>query len=108
MTLTSPKLRVMAEYGSSGIWAIEPIGPFRHGMLPHEKLGLPPELARQFESWISLYWKRTEPVPFDTVGFNAIGREAARQLKQFVGPETYVEYVPELPDGGLGPAEEIG
>ena len=45
-------VRVMPEYMSSGIWAAEPDGWFRHGMLTHDSLGLPATLAARFDAWI--------------------------------------------------------
>jgi hypothetical protein len=101
------KLRVMADYGSSGIWVMEPVGPFRHGMIRHGSLGLPKELSSRFDEWIRLYWKRTEETPFDVNRFNQIGKALARELKQFAGPDVYIEFQPELPDGGLGSPEVI-
>ncbi|MBO0795301.1 MAG: hypothetical protein J2P36_30785 [Ktedonobacteraceae bacterium] len=104
-----PKLRVMAEYGSSGIWMIGQIGIFRHGMIEHHALGLPPELARHFDEWIMEY---TSPLEnpghsLDVTGFNATGRALAAELKRFLGPAYQVEYLPEKEDGSLGAAESI-
>lgn len=101
------KLRVMAEYASSGIWVIEPVGPFRHYMIAPEALGLPANLAEQFADWVGYYWKRLEGGSFDDAQFNAIGRKITKELKEFIGAETFVEYVPEMADGSLGVAEEI-
>ena len=98
----------MAEYSSSGLWAIEPTGPFRHGMVSYEALDLPEELAQRFREWISRYWLRLDGKPFDVEAFNAMGRALAQELKQVVGPAVYVEFVPERPDGGIGAAEEVG
>src|SRR5437867_1069892 len=47
--------RVMAEYGSSGIWAIGNKAPFRHGMVEHSALQLPPEICDRFVKWIQTY-----------------------------------------------------
>lgn len=108
------KLRVMAEYDSSGIWVIGQIGPFRHGMISHTDLGLPPELARRFDQWIEYYDARlADTVPeyahleFNAEEFNRMGRALARELKALVGPECYVEFLPELQDGGMGNAEVV-
>ncbi len=97
----------MADYGSSGIWVDEPIGPFRHGMITHRRLGLPAELAAQFAAWIDKYWARSGRRPLDVPSFNAQGRSFAVELKRFVGAETTVLYEPELEDGELGPPEVI-
>ena len=101
------RLRVMAEYGSSGIWVAEPLGPFRHGMVEHKKLGLPDDLALRFAAWIEAYWARADHRPLDVPAFNAEGRALATALKRFVGPDTQVVYEPELEDEGLGPPEII-
>lgn len=106
-TLLPSKLRVMADYESSGIWVIEAIGPFRHGMISHESLKLPVDIANRFDEWITLYWKRLRDPDFDSDEFNDFGRAIAKELKQFVGDDVYVEFVPELPDGDLGEPEII-
>lgn len=90
----------MAEYGSSGVWVAEAVGPFRHGMIGHKRLGLPDQLAERFRAWIDRYWKRLE-AGFDAVAFNVEGRALAVELKAFVGAETEVIYEAEAPDGGL-------
>jgi hypothetical protein len=100
------RLRVMAEYGSSGVWAAEQIGPFRHGMVRHSTLSLPDDLAARFEAWITRYWQRRES-EFDTALFNAEGLELARALKRHVGPQTEVVFAPEAEDGGLLPEQVV-
>jgi hypothetical protein len=45
----------MSEYGSSGIWAAEPVGPFRPGMVGYPRLGLSAELAARFAARIEWY-----------------------------------------------------
>lgn len=90
----------MAEYGSSGIWVAEAVGPFRHGMIGHKRLGLPNQLAERFRAWIDRFWKRSEAC-FDSVAFIVEGRALAVELKAFVGPETEVIYEAEAPEGGL-------
>jgi hypothetical protein len=100
-------LRVMAEYGSSGIWVAEAFGPFRHGMIDYKRLGLPDELAAKFAAWVDRYWARADRRPFDEAAFNAQGRSLAIALKEFVGPDTQVIFEPELEDGGLGAPEII-
>jgi hypothetical protein len=103
------RLRVMAEYESSGIWGIVQIGPFRHGMIEHQALGLPPELAQQFDAWIMEYTSQLESPnhPLDVASFNATGRALAEALKRFLGPAYEVEYLPQQEDGSLGAAEHI-
>jgi len=104
------KLRVMAEYESSGIWVIEPVGPFRHGMIRHEALDVPSGLSSQFREWIDLYWQRIDEdisSDEDTKKFNQTGRTLAKALKDYLGPNVYVEYIPELPDGSRGSSEII-
>ncbi len=83
------RLRVMADYGSSGIWVIGQIGPFRHGMIKHRSLGLSAELARRFDEWIDEYTSRLDPSrgALDVAAFNAKGRALAKDLKRFLGPE---------------------
>lgn len=107
-------LIVLAEYGSSGIWTRETNGV---GMVEHEEIHLPPELSQRFNHWIELYYSRlpperrgsafgeSDPIPLDQ--FNAIGRNLARELKAFVGPDVIVQYVPELSGIGEGPPELI-
>ncbi|MBE0535234.1 MAG: hypothetical protein IH624_06145 [Phycisphaerae bacterium] len=95
----------MADYGSSGIWACVPVGPFRHGMLEHSSLSLPKELSGAIDRWIEEYWKVLDaPEQFDQAAFVAEGRRLAVELKQFVGPEISVEYDPEVgePEDILG------
>jgi hypothetical protein len=90
----------MAEYGSSGIWAAEPVGPFRHGMVPYAKLHLDADLILDFEAWILRYWQRRES-GFNTPAFNAEGLRLAKELKRHMGPETEVLFAPESESGGL-------
>jgi len=97
----------MADYGSSGIWVIETIGPFRHGMVWYESLGIPADLSDRFKAWIAAYWQRLEEDKFKVREFNALGRRLAMELKGFFGPDTYVEFIPETPNGGLGEPEVI-
>jgi hypothetical protein len=93
--LQFPKtLRVMADYGSSGIWVVEPVGPFRHGMIEHQDLRLPPDLARRFTAWINDYWQARDS-QFDKSKFITVGRELARELKAFVGTGVRVFYAAE-------------
>jgi hypothetical protein len=64
------RLRVMAEYGSPGIWATEPVGPFRHGMISYDRLDMPEDLAAQFGAWIEPYCRRLDG-GFEAATFNA-------------------------------------
>jgi hypothetical protein len=100
------KLRVMAEYSSSGIWIIEEIGYFRHGMIEHSSLKLSQDLAARFEQWIDLYGGMLED-NLDVDEFNQIGRRLARELKTHIGKSGYVEFIPELQTGALGEREII-
>jgi hypothetical protein len=101
-------IRVMPEYGSSGIWVVKPMGLFRHGMIEHRSLGLREDLAQGFRNWIDQYTTILEnPQKFDTVTFNEEGRRLAGDLKKHVGPKTTVLFVPQEIDGGLGAEEEI-
>ena len=101
-------LRVMAEYGSSGIWVVEPRGPFRHGMIEHQTLGLPADLAAAFDRWIEAYFMVLDDhESFDVAGFNAEGRRLASLLKQVVGPDTRVLHASEAADGSLAQEEEV-
>jgi len=98
-------LRVMADYGSSGIWVVESRGPFRHGKIEHQALRLPLDLSGRFNAWISDYWQVLDaPDRFDKGRFVAAGRELARELKSFVGSEVRVVYAAE---GDLQRDEEI-
>ncbi len=100
------RLRVMADYGSSGIWGATPVGPFRHGMVGYSRPRLPADLVARFEAWIEWYWQRLDG-GFEAAPFNAEGLELARALKRHVGPDTEVVYAPEAEDGGLEPEQVI-
>lgn len=100
------RLRVMAEYGSSGIWVAEQTGLFRHGMVEHATLALPPALAARFDAWIDAYTEGLER-PLDDVAFNAEGMSLARALKAHCGAATEVVYAGERRDGGLLPEERV-
>jgi hypothetical protein len=95
------KLLVLAEYGSSGIWQ----GELRAiAMIEHEEIHLPLELSQRFNNWIEMYAARLpyphyplmdssrkfDPIPLEQ--FNEIGRELARDLKAFMGPDVIVRY----------------
>ncbi len=90
----------MAEYSSSGIWVIDGgPRPFRHGMIEHGALRLPPALARRFDDWIEAYETLDDA---GTTAFNRVGLQLATELKEVVGPGVYVEFVAEASGGGLG------
>lgn len=101
-----PRLRVMSEYESSGIWAITSIGPFRHGMIDYTELSLPSDLANRFDNWIGTYYGINKP-DFDIESFNETGRDLAQELKSFLGAEIYVEFQPRTIEGSLGDPEVI-
>ena len=106
--LAPVKLRVMAEYGSSGIWLIQQVGVFRHSMVGYSSLGIPRELAKRFEEWIAVYENKSdETSDYDCLAFNAEGRLLAQAVKHHVGSDSSVEFLAETPEGGLSPAEEI-
>ncbi len=96
-------LRVMAEYSSSGIWEIGNVGCFRHSMLEHSTLKLPPDLTRRFEQWIELY-EENLTATFNVSEFNNIGRQLAQALKNHLGTRS-IEFIPELIEGGIGETE---
>ena len=72
-----------------------------------EALFLPPELTSAFAAWIETYYGCLEPKTFDVDAFNRRGRELAQALKAHLGPDSYVEFVPEQADDGIGKAEVI-
>lgn len=90
----------MAEYSSSGIWVIGGgPEPFRHGMIEHADLRLPPTLAQRFDAWIEAYETLEDA---GTTDFNLVGLQLATELKHVVGSGVYVEFVAEASGGGLG------
>ncbi len=95
------KIRVMADYGSSGIWAFSdpPSKGFRHGMLEHHRLKLPKSLSDAFDLWIRRYEDEAPKDCFDVDAFNVEGLRLAILLKQHLGPQRYVEYQGEGGDG---------
>ena len=99
-------IRVMADYSCSGIWT-------PGGMLDYEELNLPTELEARFKAWIRSYdgamgEEFGYPPGFDFEAFDQRGRELAKELKRFCGPEVNVWYYPEVYDGeGAPPLEEI-
>lgn len=99
-------LRVMAEYGSSGIWGFSPRpagGVFRHGMVEHAALGLPPDLAAAFDAWIRRYEDEGPGGGLDVADFNRQGLVLAARLAEVLGPDRHVEFQGEAPEGGLAP-----
>ena len=102
------RLRVMAEYGSSGIWIVQNNGMFRHSMVEHSALNMPPKLSKKISHWIEGYeQKLLLDFAFDTDGFNAEGRQIARELFDFMNGKSEVEFVPEDASGGLGMPELV-
>jgi hypothetical protein len=102
------KLRVMAEYASSGIWVVKSVGPFRHVMVEYDSLKLPKDLAQRFERWIRKYeFPKGAQAEAGIQEFNKEGRVLAVELKKHVGEGTRVFYVPEKGDGSIGEEEEI-
>ncbi len=103
---THLKIRVMAEYGSSGIWGFSEkgMGIFRHGMMEHYRLKLPRELSDRFDRWILNYEDMNlsdNTNKLDSETFNAEGRYLATELKKFLGRHRHVEYQGEDKDGKL-------
>jgi hypothetical protein len=82
------KIRVMADYGSSGIWGFSEkgLGGWRHGELEHRDLKLPRELSERFDKWIRIYEDQNPKDLLDTEAFTAEGMMLARLLKAFLGP----------------------
>lgn len=101
------KLRVMADYSSSGIWVMEPVLGFRHGMIDCRSLGLPEELSNRFKDWIEMYDNNLNEKDLKLEEFDRIGLQLAKDLKKFLGPETYVEYEPEKSSSGEAMMEVI-
>lgn len=104
MKRTKPplRLRVMAEYGSSGIWRVSDRGPFRHGMVEHASLDLPPDLAQAFDDWIERYTVENLAGTLDKSSFNLEGHDLATRLKAFLstrGHTPHVELQGEAEDG---------
>lgn len=103
---TPLKIRVMAEYGSSGLWGFrdQDSGPFRHGMLEYSALGLPDDLCDGFRRWIQRYEDDNLSHRLDHAAFNAEGLRLASLLKRCLGTNQHVEYQGESPEGGLLPS----
>jgi hypothetical protein len=81
------RLRVMAEYGSSGIWGIGLIGPYRRGMVEHEWLRLPVDLSWAFIQWIDWYYKTmpdSEGEAQDIEKYYAAGLPLSEELKGWI------------------------
>lgn len=99
-------LRVMAEYGSSGVWKSRKVkGLFRHGMVELAELGLSPALAQRFIAWIATYENDNLAGRLDIEHFNTEGRALALELASAMNEP--VEFQGELEGGGLGPSELI-
>jgi hypothetical protein len=97
------KIRVMADYGSSGIWGFSDnqSKAFRHGMLEHSDLKLPDTLCKQFEKWIHEYEKYNLEDKLNRKKFNENGLKLAKSLKDHLGEDVYVEFQGESKDGGV-------
>lgn len=97
------KVRVMAEYGSSGLWGFSdgPAGAFRHGMLEHHRLKLPRELSDRLDRWILFYEDQSLLPQTDVAALNAEGLQLAQQVQQHLGPTRHVEYQGEDQNGEL-------
>lgn len=101
------KIRVMAEYGSSGIWGFSEKGNggWRHGMVEHYRLKLPRELSDRFDTWIQDYEDMNlgtgKSGRLDNEAFNEEGMYLATELKRFLGQYRHVEYQGEGEDGLL-------
>ncbi len=95
------KIRIMADYGSSGIWAFSdpPAQGFRHGMLEHQRLKLPKALSHAFDLWIQRYEDEAPKDLLDIDAFNVEGLRLATLLKQYLGPQRHVEYQGEHEEG---------
>jgi hypothetical protein len=87
-------VRVMADYGSSGLWLTYPPGWYGSSGISCEALRLPAALSSRFAAWIETYVCQTKKT-FDPEAFNRTGRELAQALKEHLGPQSYVEFVPE-------------
>lgn len=99
------KIRVMADYDSSGIWAFSdpPARGFRHGMLEHRRLKLPKALSHAFDLWIRRYEDEAPQDLLDIDSFNGEGLRLATLLKQHLGPARHVEYQGEHAEGSAPP-----
>jgi hypothetical protein len=80
------RLRVMAEYMSSGIWVIGEIGPFRHGMIEHKSLRLPAKLAREFNAWIEWYLDNLieDDAALDKAKYTLEGKHLTQELEGWI------------------------
>lgn len=94
------KLRVMADYSSSGIWVMESMLGFRHGMVDYGSLGLPEDLANRFKRWINIHDNNLSDKGLNLEDFDKMGLQLAKDLKKFLGTDAYVEYEPEKSDFG--------
>ncbi len=103
-------LRVMAEYGSSGIWQFvhDETGPWQHSMIEYQRLGLSEDLKDSFKKWISSYEQNNIQGELDHIAFNATGLSLAYELYIHLNKENYVEYQGESEDGGLEETINIG
>ncbi len=98
------RYRVMAYHNSSGIYKLGPEGSSTQIMISHDMLKLPPELCDRFEAWIRLFEHRRKT---NYEEFRSMGLTLARELKRFMGPDVYVEYRGDSPEGTLMAPEPV-
>ena len=98
------RYRVMAYHNSSGVYKLGPEGSSTQIMISHDMLKLPPELVTRFELWIRLFENRRKT---NYEEFRAMGLNLARELKRFLGPDVYVEYRGDSPEGTLMAPEPV-
>lgn len=81
------RFRVMAEYTSSGIWAIGQVGPFRHCMIEHKSIMLPKWLAYAFNAWMEWYEDNlpaAESAERDIENYRRAGLPLAPELQAWI------------------------
>lgn len=86
-------VRVMGEWESTGIWLVESVSGFRHVMLQYDTLGMPRQLAQEFEEWSRGFGMYTDWI--ELVKFEAKGFDLAVKLKCFLGDAVTVLYAGE-------------
>lgn len=89
-------VRVMADYGSSGLWVKfdAPDEMFRHGMAVPDDIGISQELADKLSLWIDKY-DTLENDEESVKKFDDEGRQLARLVKNELGKSVTVVYSPE-------------
>ncbi|MBD3405836.1 MAG: hypothetical protein GF411_06870 [Candidatus Lokiarchaeota archaeon] len=95
------RLRLMAEYKSTGIFVESPRPLI--GEISHDHLNISPELSEaifrwidEFDSWLNWDDPMNSPsVPEKEINrFNKQGEELMKQLQKELGPSIKVRYVP--------------